>query len=315
MDHLHQLLSEGTAYAPNYLPSMNSDHLPMALCAIEGLGGDAEQLEAFREAYVVRLHKHVAMAAPPDWRDIIGNREAYPALLSHFRDEVDRTSINETVNRYLPEFLGGVALDAFHPIIRLGYACEFDSPEEVAAALAYMVSVHRDVPVNPAPGIDLLARLSEQASNGPVQLESNRFGVAIQELVKTERYPQGSAPDLRTCADAALRLYQSTRNFFALHLVTSTQALRVVTGHVGEDLAVASMTGAILASHLVLGSPTLEGPASPPSQLDPEHAFKYAWSCVSEYRAYGNEIYLDEARAFRDTGLVPSWVVIDGDPA
>jgi hypothetical protein len=53
---LKALLRDGTLYDPRYKPSMNSDHLPMRLCAIASLGGDLAVCIAHRSEYKTRLH-------------------------------------------------------------------------------------------------------------------------------------------------------------------------------------------------------------------------------------------------------------------
>ena len=334
-NELKRLLQDGIRFAPHYLPSNNSDHLPMTLCAMAGLGATPGQLQAFRDDYSPRLHEWVSPSPLSDWRDGTGDFHAYPALLQFFLGEVAVRGRMATVQHYLPTFLPGIALHAFHPVIRLGYALDFQCDEEVAAGLAYMIAGYDGF--DPAASwptatslespIALSALLRDQVQQGQREFQSARFGKAVLELVAAGEYPQWSAAGtgrtgLEECARCALALYQGTRNFFALHLVTATQALGVITDNItsnsisskpaaGDDLwalAAASMGSAILAAHLVLGSPRFDTPPLPPDELDAEHSLKYVWACQSEYRALGQSVYLDEIRAFRDAGLVPAWV-------
>ena len=60
---LHTLLEAGVRFAPTYPPDANRDHLPMALCALAGLGAQDGQLREFagkRTAWQVGL---VALSA------------------------------------------------------------------------------------------------------------------------------------------------------------------------------------------------------------------------------------------------------------
>ncbi len=307
---LHNLLRDGIKYAPLYKPVFNSDHLPMALAAMHGLGAEDLALQQFRDDYSKRLQPWEASEPVTDWRSNLGNRRVYPALLDFFRQQIELHGQQLVLEEVLATTLQGVALDAFHPVIRLGYAVEFDTPEEVAAALAYMVTAHRDMPFSTT-SVDLRSQLEAQVSQGALTLEANRFTASLEELVAQEIYPVGTAATLAEVAAVALDVYLATRNFFALHLVTSTQAIRCAVPSDLQEHAIACQTGAILASHLVLQSPSISKPVPVPDQLDPEHALKYAWSCVSEYRAYGDGRYVDEIRAFRDKGLVPEWVARD----
>ena len=309
MDELQDLLDDGTRFDPHYLPSMNSDHMPMTLCAMKGLGAQQSSLLAYRSDYCRILHEIRTQAPIQNWREGIGRSEMYASLFSFFRLEVASKGIGPTVSEYLPEFIGSLAMHAFHPIIRLGYAIDFQSQAETAAALAYLISSHREVPVNTENRIDLSQYLQQQVAAGPVRFESQRFPGGIRELLDGDRYPTGIALDLNECSAVALDIYRSTRNFFALHLVTSTHAIRICSEFVDEKLALAALTGSLLAAHQVVGSPAFDrdAPLPIPDRLDREHAYKYAWACLSEYRFYGDELYVDEIRGFREQGLIPPW--------
>ena len=300
------MLNDGIRFAPLYEPVMNSDHLPMTLCALRGLGGNDDFLLSYKSEYEARLQTIEPEPALADWRQGLGQRARYPGLLAYFLDtEITPALISDVLQICLP----GVALDAFHPIIRLGYALDFEADKEKAAALAYLVSVHSDMP-HSANRVSLEEQLQHQAAMGPVELKSARFGPSMQELAGDGRYPVGRADDLEALANAALAIYQSTRNFFALHLVTATQALRCSLTEDNMELGVSSMTGAMMASHLVVGSPAIGDPVDVPTVLDPEHAYKYAWVCASEYQAYGNDAYLEEISKFKQAGLLPEWVAV-----
>ncbi len=315
MKELQDLLQAGINFAPYYLPSYNSDHLPMTLCAMTGLGAAPDQLHAFRDSYRTRLHGLDPPAPLSNWRDGIGDIQAYPALLGYFQEEITTQEVAATAQHYLPEFLPGLALGAFHPILRLGYSFDFHCNDETAVSLAYMAAIHKPFPAATGLLIDLETVLDDQVQRGKRgmqrKFQSLGFSGSIWELVRDGDYPQDGCQNLENCADVALKLYRSTRDFFALHLVTATQAVRVVTNSLTDEptrvKAVTSMARAILASHLVLGSPAFDATDLPPAALDPEHAFKYVWACLSEYRHYGTAVYLDEIHAFKEAGLVPDW--------
>jgi len=198
-------------------------------------------------------------------------------------------------------------------VIRLGYALMFHSDEEVAAALAYWQSVHEPFPWQQNLETDLELALQQQT---PIRLQEQRFGGRIRELRELGQYPQARS-DLASCRKVALKVYQCTRNFFALHLVTSCQALQCCVAEVDdpelEATAEAAMASAILAAHLVLDAPQLAlgTVAELPPRLDPEHAYKYVYSCLVEYHSSGNLAYLEEAKGFKAQGLVPDWVVLE----
>lgn len=301
LDRLHELLTDGTRFYPRYLPSLNSDHLPMTLCAIAGLGGDIDTCVTYRNDYKSVLHEVPKELPIVDWRQGIGRSDMYPSLLAWFRGQVAEKGIESVVTAYLPEFISSLALEAFHPIIRLGYAIDFQSESETAAALAYLVSSHHDVPIDNRRTIDLGDRIQSQATIGPRIYEATGFTQRILELVNGDEYPVGSATDLHACADTAFDLYRTTRNFFALHMVTATHAVRICSKLIDTKLAVAALTGGLLAAHRIVGCPRIDrfNPLPISDQLDREHAYKYTWTCLSEFRHYQDNKYADEIRQIR----------------
>jgi hypothetical protein len=313
MDSLQDLLVDGTRYDPRYLPSMNADHMPMTLCAIAGLGGHFDTLVAYRDEYKKILHEISPEEPSPNWRQGIGRNESYPSLFAWFTEQVAEKGIESTVSEYLPEFIGSLALEAFHPIIRLGYAVDFKSEVETAAALAYLVSSHQDVPIEVDRAIDIQNEMQGQVATGSRLFKSAGFSRSIRELLDADEYPTGRVEEIGDGAVIALDIYRSTRNFFALHMVTATQAVRICFEFVDKRLALAALTGGLLAAHQVVGSPGFDrdNPIPVPNRLDEEHAYKYAWACLSEYRHYGDVRYAEEIQGFRKNGLIPQWCADD----
>jgi len=303
---LQEFLEQGIRYDPHYLPDMNSDHLPMTLCAMQGLGANDAQLQQFQDEYRLRLRTVSSNPLSTGWRGAVGNPDEYYGLMLYLRGQIDQVGIKEVVKKFLPEFLPGLALEAFHPIIRLGYAIDFDSAAETSAALAYLITSYREVPFSQQQLIDLPVALAEQVDVGAHLFKQERFSKRMVELVTSQNYAIGSA-SFETCAKCALDIYMGTRDFFALHMVTATQAARICARIVDPQLIMSCLTGAILAAHKAVGSPAFARPKSLHPSLDPEHSLKYAWACLSEFDAYGDPRYLDEIKAFRDIGLIPAW--------
>jgi len=312
MNKLQELLIDGTRYDPRYLPSRNADHMPMTLCAITGLGGPPDALLAYRDQYKKILHEIPSVNASPDWREGIGRNDSYPALLAWFTEQVAEKGIEPVVSEYLPEFIGSLAMEAFHPIIRLGYAVDFKSEAETAAALAYMASSHRNVPLDIDHVIDIGNEIKAQVSIGPRSFKKAGFTRSICELLDDADYPVGRTSEISEAATIALDLFRSTRNFFALHMVTATQAVRICSEFIDKKLALAALTGGLLAAHQVVGSPDFDRDCSMPvnNKLDNEHNFKYAWACLSEYRYYRDDRYLEEIQGLRQNGLIPEWCTV-----
>ena len=311
--NLQDLLTDGTRYDPRYLPSKNADHMPMTLCAIAGLGGNFDNMVAYRNVYSKILHEISSEDPSPIWRQDIGRNDSYPSLIAWFSEQVAEKGIESTVSEYLPEFIGSLALEAFHPIIRLGYAIDFKSESETAAALAYIVSSHQHVPTNVDRVVDIQYEMREQAMVSSRSFKQSGFTRGIRELIDADEYPVGCVTDISDCAVTALDIYRSTRNFFALHMVTATQAVRICSEFVDKRLAHAALSGGLLAAHKVVGSPDFDrdNPMPMPDSLDREHTYKYAWTCLSEYRHYGDDRYIEEIKMLRESGLIPQWCAGD----
>jgi hypothetical protein len=308
---LHELLADGLRYGPHYLPSMNADHLPMTLAAMTALGATNAELVSYRDDYKTILREIPQVTPASDWESHIGEVDAYPEVLGYLRQRINREETAALIREIAPRFMPGLAADAFHPLIRLAYASAFESEPEVAAALAYMVtSGLRDieVPVAPDSPVDLASALKSQVE-APLPMTAGPFGRGLRTLLKEGRYNVGIAKDFETCAALSMDIYRSTRNFFALHMVTATQAARIVALIVDEALVLASLTGALLAAHRVVGSPDFdrEMPAPIPDRVDREHTFKYLYACTSEFSAYGDQRYIEEVRGFKEKALVPDW--------
>jgi hypothetical protein len=308
MSELQHMLNDGVRFDPHYLPDLNSDHLPMTLCAMSGLGASTSTLHAFRDSYMLRLRPVEGAPAIENWRDAIGDASAYDPLRVLLLEQVERLGISALVRQYLPEFSDSIALEAFHPLIRLGYAIDFESPVETAAALAYLITSHRPVSAGGSAMVDFRDALDQQALQKPAVFTSVRFGDRVLELAENGDYPNVTARSFAECAAGALAVYMGTRNFFALHMVTATHAARICARVlVDPTIMLASLSNALLAAHGIVGNPEFDSPVPVPQRLDPEHAFKYAWSCLSEYREYGGQSYLGEIEAFRNQELIPDW--------
>jgi hypothetical protein len=315
MTVLLELLEDGIRFDPHYLPSMNSDHMPMTLCAMSALGADDTGLVRYRDDYAKILRPVSAAGVVKDWRDGAGDMGQYPGLLIYFRGQIAELGIESVVREYLPQFVHSLIAEAFHPLIRLGYAIDFASPAETAASLAYMAASTFPVPVDMHEPIDLEELLSRQAAQ-PIPVSGSRFGAGIRQLLDQGIYPRGIAVSFADCAAHSLDIYRSTRNFFALHMVTATQAARICAGYVSEPLVLASLTGALLAAHRAVGSPGFDrdSPLRAPDQLDREHIYKYIHACVSEYKTHGDPRYLEEVQLFRQKNLIADWVARDFIP-
>jgi hypothetical protein len=96
---------------------------------------------------------------------------------------------------------------------------------------------------------------------------------------------------LRRVGRATIGVFDSTQGFFALHLVTSSHAMRLCAPFIGAAAPRLLWAGAI-AGYLAIGAPpprTSDVPRAAPPDLalrDREHLIKLAWSARSQHRAF-----------------------------
>ena len=303
------LESHGAEYAPHYPPSDNSDHGPMAYLAMHGLGIGPHDIEAFAKRYRVRL---IAASPPKEsvsverWRDHIGRRESYSALIAFFRKEIAMQGWEPTVARYLPHLISGWVKDAFHPLIRLAYGIEFEIPSEIACGLAYMTITGID------PRLTELAKARPTDLRGREHFDSTRverkpifirgpFNLRYERIVEGAKLAPcggGAVDTMEELSHACLEIFHATHDFFALHLVTSSHAFRVCAPWAGPSSDSVFSIG-LASAYLAIGAPefaSLEDavdviPFEKLAKAKDEHDIKLAYSAKAQARAYDDPTY------------------------
>jgi hypothetical protein len=198
-------------------------------------------------------------------------------------------------------------------LIRTACGIEADDDEEIAFALAYWQAAWLDLGEPPPAGqgtadltdvLEAYGRHLRSSGLVPagraifVRMQSAARDPAFAMFADSGRVDAESLPDL---AALARRAFAQTLDFTALHLVTSTHALRVLTPWIA-DRASANWFHwrAMLAGYAAMGArPISVQPRTPadPGQWDEvaalaiatgdDHAIKLAYSAKCEAEAYG----------------------------
>jgi hypothetical protein len=248
--NLVDALNHCAAHAPEYGGGL-SNHLPMTLLALERLGADDARQSAFAAAYTPRLQP-----APPaqpwpagdPWPDRLGQYEAWPAYRALFTEWIAQEGASDMLGQVLPQLMPGVSAAAFHGLIRTAYALRSGHLGELADALAYWACRHQRLGAmhNPqagtarAPATDdpvaLLRELRSGRSRAELISDQIRDAAADGRVsrVAARLFVDEGTPE--RLARAAAFAYAHTGSFTALHLVTGTHAMRVVTRFVDEPL-------------------------------------------------------------------------------
>ena len=132
---LHAALDRAQAFAPEYGERL-SNHLPMALTALSGLGADELQMEKFLVWGSVRLALAPPDAAPcANWTAVRGQPKAFAAVRAHFARDIATLGAQDTVRAALPWLADGVGGAAFHGLLRTAFALIAEHDSELASGL------------------------------------------------------------------------------------------------------------------------------------------------------------------------------------
>jgi hypothetical protein len=313
-----RLVRRCAEHHPRYAGGL-SDHLPMALCALDGLGRPPSQVETFYQHYRSRLLALKPTAASIDgaWKQNLEQIDSYEAYLAYFLDAVDAMGADAVVRQHLPELIGGLAADAFHPLIRLGYAIDFGVDSEIAAGLSYLAAAHLPLASESfrVTNLDLeslLVSLADDAELRGFSFEGRMFSDRLAELARAGLVPAPATVEAPgVIASTVLWIHRNTRNFFALHLVTAFHALGVCLPYlVSPEPALACFQRAVAASCVAVGTPRFDRPSVADDvwlermRRDPEHVYKYAYSCRQEHAHWGDPAYRGEYELLERTGLL-----------
>jgi Questin oxidase-like len=308
---LELLRAHAATHAPYYSVGNLSDHGPMACLALHGLGASLPEIERYAARYQQRLSPLPVPSVrlgPDDWHRHVGLRDSYPSLLAFFGEQLSMLGQTQTLASYLPPLISGWVLDLFHPLIRLGYGIEFGVPSEIAAGLAYLACC------GDAPALAEAARLPASASGGSAFLKELRAqrvdpgGGGPGAFNRRFRAVVGSAAPLPAggatariyteMSRACLEVFDSTHDFFALHLVTGCHAFRTCSPWLDSE-AVGLFSVGIAAAYLAAGAPDftelgrIEGSPSleEVAATTDEHDIKLAYTCAAMTRGDADAAY------------------------
>jgi len=309
---LAEIITRAQNYGIETKQNGNTNHLPMALIALEKLGANTSQLEAYYANYAPSL---IALESNrqylvSDWKQELGNKSAFDRYLAYFMQEVDREGIKVTLKHYLDYLMKGCGASAFHALIRLSYGIQVDNRAEVAFGLADLASNYFPVelPTRSELGLGQIVENALTIYDGVEtkgSLISSRMMSVIQHDVfnKVNLTPESMA--LEELAELVAELYLQSRDFTVLHAVTSCHAMRYIAPYFNQPTqSLRYYWTAVIAAILSVENLRLSAQANnPPKPLsdfdlnvaltsDDSHVIKLVWSCVDEYHHYGLESHL-----------------------
>jgi len=283
---LAALLADGARFDAEYRGGL-SNHLPMALLALQRLGAGDARLAAFAAGYAKRLEPAPAAAVWPAgdaWPGRLGEREAWPAYRALFSEWLTHEDPEALLPQALPVLLPGCGAAAFHGLIRTAHAVQAGHAQELADGLAYWACRYLALDGRPpAAEHGLIFEQMQQAA------AKHGFDKAVDAVAI-------DAGTLERLARESATLYAASGDFTVLHLVTSAHALRVLLPFIDEPMAAAqayarAWVAARKACGARAGTPAAVLPwdelVAAALAADDEHLIKLVDSCREEERAYG----------------------------
>ncbi len=301
-----------------------TNHCPMALIALAGMGASPARLQAFFD----RWEREYALRAAPvdivisrgEWSRYLGNPAAFGVLRVCFLDWITNVGPIAVVTEVLREVPFAPATQAFHGIIRLAYGIEVRHAGEIASGLASLISSHLPVDAlinenRAAQSIDAGFDHVVRAMSG-VDLQGSSITSRLRAVATDERFasavlaPPPDAPLLDTLAQAAIEAYWRHADFTILHMVTATRAARIVFDELPDTLVeqlLPRLWIALCAAYVTVGGRKNGSAASPDTALDwidvcklavdsnDDHVIKMAYTCLCEDRRRPSPLYLASA--------------------
>jgi hypothetical protein len=327
---LNELLKQTRQYQPTFDNQMGgrfSNHLPMALIALERMGASDEQLQNFYNGHNKHLEKHIDNGLrinKENFNQHIGDHDSSYAYLLFFENEINNNSIETVLATYLPMLSSGIAAHLLHGLIRSAYGYEAQSTSEVAAGLAYLASHY--LPIEKIKGEATSNQVNEVLNNihnnkqlQAVTFSSGSFPQAFAKLAKLSAFNEMIATlkidnsSVQQLAETALKLLQEGDDLISLHLVTSTQALRTLLPLLkkeDQEKLIRYYWQAFAAIYIKLGMPEINSDdKSNASELSWDeikklacqnsdaHVIKLTYSCFLHAQTYSDERFKDVAAA------------------
>ncbi|MDX1303233.1 questin oxidase family protein [Photobacterium sp.] len=289
-----------------------TNHLPMALIALDRLGASPERLEEYFEFYSEKLKPLESLSYDEDfnWLEHLGEKEKFNVYLDFYSKQISLYGITSTLRTYIDKLIQGCAASAFHALIRLSYGIIQENPKEITFGLAHMSSHFILLPL-PLKG----DTKSQELVNNALNVFSNYTAVGnsvTQRMTDISNHPDFSRinsypSDLSLGSFSTLfsQLYLQSNDFTMLHAVTSSHAMRVVLPYISdESTALKSYWSAALVAVLSIKNlnfnEIVEGNSITTDKLNfknainsnDDHMIKLVFSCVEEYRYYNKVNHL-----------------------
>lgn len=290
---LNDLLDKNRKFALNGKGSTN--HCPMALCALAGMGASDSRLQEFfvhwRDTYALPALPLAEVIRYQDFQAYLGKRENFADLQSCFAIRIAERGKGEVIREVFAMVPFAPATTAFHALIRLAYGLQAEHVGEIAASLAALVTANFDM------NIDMKERVAaSSAASGFYQLSQDMKGKTypgrmivekMRAVIDDEQFLQNlpgmpvNENLLNELALWAISAYGQTRDFTILHLVTGVNAARQILPFLDQKTLASRLQDlwiALCAAYVSVGAPMLLSESLYESRMRAKHRELCSWS-------------------------------------
>ena len=326
-DALDDILADARRDSVEF-PYLLANHAPMVLAAMAQLGSSDERIAEWLAMYrrvkgLVPVPPRVAPIEAARWTAALGDRSREADYRDFFVAEVRRLGIQDAIAAYLPTLIPGIGASALHGLMRLAYGVLRMDGAEVGTALGYWATTYLKMPeaTGAAPVTDdpavVLARSGAIEAMHHLEPETDLLWHTIRAAGAEPDFAPvvdmlAIGPDcLQRLAATSLTVFAATMDFSALHAVTGTHWVRLVSPFLpeAERPRLIRYFWQIIASLVPkIGFPTLpdaatvegwrnlDAPEWPEISAaavasDDEHDISLTFSAREEQKIYGDRLY------------------------
>jgi len=290
---LRDLLDKNRDFALNGKGTTN--HCPMALCALAGMGASEKRLREFfvhwRDTYALPALPFAQTISYENFPSYLGKRENFTDLQSCFALRIAERGENEVISEVLALVPFAPATTAFHALIRLAYGLQAEHTGEIAASLAALVAANFDISINMegrqvtnsvASGFDQLSQ-SMRGKTYPGRMIAEKMRAVINDEQFLQNLPRMPASEniLNELALWAISAYGQTRDFTILHIVTGVNAARQVLPYLDQKTLnnrLQELWVALCAAYVSVGAPHVIAVSAYESRMRARHPQLCSWS-------------------------------------
>jgi hypothetical protein len=311
---LNALLDCVATMEPEYNGGL-SNHLPMALVALQRMGAPDARLDAYYAFYAPRLgvlDTKQEESQDFQWPDVIGNLDKFRLVRHYFLTQLMSEGREKVLKDVLPTLFKGVGAAAFHGLIRTAYALQVQHDGELAAALSYWTC--RFLPLTesePKSGemavgewIKPFLSITAPSEDSGLIFEKMRVTASSKHFSQLLNGLSVDESTLSCLSRYASELYLKQKNFTVLHLITGTHAARLLMPWISDQESAIRYFAVAYAAGLATASINSDAANSPPTEElewneiisraikdQNDHVIKLVYSCVHEATYYGSPVY------------------------